>query len=122
MASANLRVAARVSSTSGAPAPITKNRSRVSNPKAAPPTQMRELLSASRRAGIAFDRAWATAWNQVRWPHDTEHRREWKELLDGDRLAWQAAYERKGEENRSLRALYSLLQQATEPTDERLIA
>ena len=99
-----------------------KSRSRVSNPKAAPPTQMRELLAASRRAGVNFDRAWSTAWTQVRWPHDTEHRRQWKELLEDDRSSWQQAYERNGTTNRSLQALYSLLQAVTEPADERLIA
>lgn len=98
-----------------------KNRSRVSNPKAAPPTQMRELLTASRRADIVFDRAWAVAWQQIRWPHATEHRIEWKELLELDRDEWQRAYERTGATNRSLMALAMLLS-LNEPEDERLIA
>lgn len=55
---------------------------------------MRAMLLASRDGGVEFDRAWTSAWDRIRWPHDTQHRVDWKEVLEGGRREWQAAYER----------------------------
>lgn len=74
-----------------------------------PPTQLRHMLMVSRRHGIVFEQAWEAAWVRVRWPHDTEHRRDFKKVLKEQRVDWAAAYERRGEVNRRLIALAMLL-------------
>ena len=88
--------------------------------KASPATQMREMLVQSRRYGVPFEKSWDSAFARVRWPHDTEHRQEWKALLEDQRAAWEIAFEKQGDESRPLRALYSLLTAAA--SDERLAA
>lgn len=89
--------------------------------KPSPATQMREMLSVSRRHGVPFEKAWRSAFQRVRWPHDTEHRQGWKDQLEEDRSDWQAAYEGDGEVNRPLIALYSLFC-AYVPEHERIAA
>lgn len=54
--------------------------------------QMRVMLAASKRAGVPFDRAWASAYERVRWPHDTGHRTEWKAVLIETQVVWERAY------------------------------
>lgn len=71
-----------------------------------PATQVRVLLARARLQALEFDRAWQYALGctpgdepvgtdgLVRWPHDTDHRREWKSVF-ADRLvvgAWGSAY------------------------------
>lgn len=90
--------------------------------KPSPATQMREMLVKSRRSGVGFERAWDSAYERIRWPHDTAHRNEWKDQLDYDRESWRVAYEREGAVNRPLLALYSLLCQYGEQQPERLAA
>ena len=57
-----------------------------------PPVQLRQYLAVPKRQGVAFDRAWAFAWQRVKWPHDTGDRRWWKALLDEQRPIWERAY------------------------------
>lgn len=64
---------------------------------------MRAMLLASRDGGVDFDRAWASAWDRIRWPHDTQHRVDWKEVLEEGRTEWRAAYDRTA----SLRRVYA---------------
>jgi hypothetical protein len=87
-----------------------------------PPQQMRSMLATSRRYGVAFGTAWASAWGRVRWPHDTDHRIQYKDVLIEQQGAWLAAYERSGTASPHLRALYAVLIAASEPEDERLVA
>lgn len=77
--------------------------------KPSPATQMREMLVRSRRSGVGFERAWESAFERIRWPHDTTHRNDWKDQLEADREQWRVAYEREGAVNKPLLALYSLL-------------
>jgi hypothetical protein len=51
---------------------------------------------------MSFDDAWARAMGaprraraEVTFPHATEHRRAWREVLSGQREAWRAAFERR---------------------------
>lgn len=83
-------------------------------PKASPATQMREMLARYRRVGVEFDRAWGIAWQHVRWPHDTEHRHEWKMRLAADVDEWREAYERRGQQRPALSAVYRLLSESSE--------
>ena len=82
---------------------------RAGRSKISPATQMRETLAVSRRHGVPFDMAWAHAYRDVSWPHDTEARRQYKEILEDQREVWRRAYENEGKPNRSLAALYTLL-------------
>jgi hypothetical protein len=74
-----------------------------------PPHQLRVMLAISRRHGIVFDDAWEKAWIRVRWPHDTEHRRDYKKILLEQLDVWRSAYARMGAVNERLNAVYSLL-------------
>lgn len=56
---------------------------------------MREFLVDARRRGIVFEIAWAEGFRQVKWPYDTQHRREWKAVLEEGRTIWMACYERR---------------------------
>lgn len=67
------------------------------------------MLSYSQRHDVPFDKAWESAFARVRWPHDTEHRQGWKELLIEQREDWRRAYQREGKPNKSLLALLALL-------------
>lgn len=58
-----------------------------------PDQQIRVMLAASKKAGVPFDRAWASAYSRVSWPHDTTHRREWKDTLECAMTVWRSAYE-----------------------------
>lgn len=58
-----------------------------------PAEQLAHLLSGPKRSGVPFDRAWTYALDWVRWPHDKEHRAEWKEAVAWAKPVWQAAYE-----------------------------
>lgn len=67
-----------------------------------PAIQARVLLGRARHLGFDFERAWLFALGtapsfsdgRVRWPHDTDHRREWKAVfaMRDTREAWRAAY------------------------------
>jgi hypothetical protein len=67
------------------------------------------MLSISRSHGIIFEQAWDSAWVRVRWPHDTEHRKDFKKVLEELRAYWEDAYELRGVRNRHLEALAALL-------------
>lgn len=71
-----------------------------------PAVQVRVLLVRARLQGLEFDRAWQYALGTppsgrpnsrqglVRWPHDTNHRQEWKGVFEdrGTVASWEAAY------------------------------
>lgn len=57
-----------------------------------PAVQMRVLLTGARARGMDFERAYAWAFERVKWPHDTKHRQDWKVVLEGE--ATVAAYRR----------------------------
>lgn len=76
-----------------------------------PAVQVRVLLERAREQGFTFERAWVWALGtpytrddgrldftggRVRWPHDTSHRVEWKEVLGGEESirVWRACFER----------------------------
>jgi hypothetical protein len=69
-----------------------------------PAVQMSTLMRACKKRGWEFEVAWRWSFERIKWPHDTGHRRGWKEILGEQpfdespepckqRLAWQAAYE-----------------------------
>lgn len=58
-----------------------------------PVVQMRTQLASCRRAGLSFDVAWARSIRAVKWPYDTEQRREWRYALRAARAEFKAAYE-----------------------------
>ena len=59
-----------------------------------PAVQLRVALKRSRANGRDFDSAWTFAMSNIRWPHDTTHRREWKAILEAPETveAWRLAY------------------------------
>lgn len=59
-----------------------------------PAEQLRHHLANARTASVTFERAWEMSFNRVIWNHDTGHRRQWKEVLEGDMDQWRADYER----------------------------
>lgn len=92
-----------------------------SSAKLAPATQMRQMLVVSKRQGVSFERAWRSAHAHVRWPHDTVHRQQWKDQLDGTREHWRRAYENEGKPNGPLAAVAVLLSMV-EPDEPPLAA
>lgn len=64
------------------------------NGPVSPAVQLRIKLRRARECGATFEDAWEAAYENIRWPHDTTHRREWKAILgDPDaREVWKAAY------------------------------
>jgi hypothetical protein len=66
----------------------------------APSVQTRAGLQRARMEGLTFEEAWQRvvgrygAPGEVRFPHKTELRREWREILDATRTEWAAAYDR----------------------------
>lgn len=58
-----------------------------------PAEQVRRDLQTFRCAGLSFEKAWDHAYQRVKWPHDTEARREWKAVIAAHRHVWAAAYE-----------------------------
>jgi hypothetical protein len=76
-----------------------------------PAVQFRKLLEYGRERDWPFETAWRWAYERVRWPHDTTHRREWKKVLGESpddprktpvqqREAWRSAYERRSQSPR----------------------
>lgn len=61
--------------------------------KICPAVQMREFLLLLREQGAEFDEAWRVAFERVKWPHDTVHRREWKAILEQSRETWERAFD-----------------------------
>lgn len=59
-----------------------------------PPEQLRAALTVLRAEGLPFGEAWALALRAVVWPHDTVHRRQWREALAETRGEWEACYGR----------------------------
>ena len=70
-----------------------------------PAIQMRKLLVFGREHGWEFELAWRWSYERVKFPHDTTHRREWKQVLGErhddaraiptlQRDAWHSAYDR----------------------------
>jgi hypothetical protein len=57
-----------------------------------PPAQLRVALAYLRCEGYLFDDAWPLALKRVVWPHDTTHRRQWREALRATRPEWEACY------------------------------
>ena len=71
-----------------------------------PAVQVRILLCRARVQGFDFERAWAFALGcepgdepegsegRVRWPHDTQHRQDWKSVFQDPETVetWEAAY------------------------------
>src|SRR4051812_19193343 len=81
-------------------------------PPESPPVQLRGLLAECREDGLDFESAWelctgrmvplpdgtrGLVGGQLRWPHDTTHRKEWKDILasPASRCVWRAAYYRE---------------------------
>jgi hypothetical protein len=75
------------------------------------PTQLRSLLAYGRQCGWSFEWAWRWSFEAIRWPHCTEERRQWKQILgecydDESRLPaqqremWHRAYDRMEYGNR----------------------
>ena len=60
--------------------------------RASPAEQVGFWLARSRRHGVPFDSAWAGALRNVRWPHDKDHRDEWKDVIAWSRHTYEAAY------------------------------
>lgn len=76
-----------------------------------PAVQFRRLLVYGRERGWSFETSWRWAYERVRWPHDTTHRKEWKGILGEShddpranpvkqREAWQSAYEGASQSDR----------------------
>lgn len=57
-----------------------------------PAEQLRDRLAMAKRAHLPFDVAWERAWRRVKWPHDTEHRRQYKCALGATRGVWESSY------------------------------
>lgn len=57
-----------------------------------PAEQLAILLVGPKRNGVPFERAWSYARDWVRWPHDKDHRFDWKEAIEWSRPAFEAAY------------------------------
>lgn len=88
-----------------------------------PAVQLRQLLEQYRNYGREFDVAWAMALEpgRIRWPHDTQHRREWKMVLGVEdeygnpitdsaiKEIWRAAYYRQPMARRQERSLSRLI-------------
>lgn len=70
-----------------------------------PALQLRVLLEDARLRGTTFEEAWAWALGdapeyrngRVRWPHDTNHRCEWKDIFDdlSTQDVWRGCYEQE---------------------------
>lgn len=69
-----------------------------------PAVQMRKLLAFGKARGWEFDTAWRWSFERIKFPHDTAHRRGWKEILgegptdprplpSRQRESWRRAYE-----------------------------
>jgi hypothetical protein len=56
--------------------------------KASPAVQLRCLLQQARLTGLTFEEAWEPCLRSVSWPHDTQHRHEWKAILGDGKAAW----------------------------------
>ena len=54
--------------------------------------QLRASLEVLKLTGCAFEDAWELAWREVIWPHDTDHRRQWKAALKETRPEWGSCY------------------------------
>ena len=54
--------------------------------------QLRVSLETLRSGGLNFEDAWELAWRQIIWPHDTIHRRQWKDTLRDTQPEWSACY------------------------------
>ncbi len=54
-----------------------------------PPTQLVAILAMYRERGFSFELAWNSAMDEVRLPWDA---RPWREVLNGERIAFEAAY------------------------------
>jgi len=59
-----------------------------------PPITVRQRLICARRLPVPpdFDTAWDQALRGNIWPHDTDERRAWKEVLASTRWAFERAY------------------------------
>lgn len=53
---------------------------------------MRLELSQCKLLDATFEEAWELTWRRIVWPHDTDHRRQWKEALRSTREEWRACY------------------------------
>lgn len=54
---------------------------------------MRLELGRYKQLDASFDEAWNLAWRRIIWPHDTDHRRQWKEALRSTYGEWRACFE-----------------------------
>ena len=61
--------------------------------KRPPAVQMRMMLRIAKVNAVPFERAWAKAWENIAWPHPTEHRQEWKYVLSIMREVFHDGYE-----------------------------
>jgi hypothetical protein len=57
-----------------------------------PPEQLRVELEDMKRIGLTFGHAWRIAKQRVIWPHDKVSRREWKQVIEGQRAEWENCY------------------------------
>lgn len=58
-----------------------------------PAEQMLVHLRRMRKNGWEFEKAWDRAFSLVKWPHATDQRRDWKEVLVVTKADWRSAYE-----------------------------
>lgn len=61
----------------------------------APPVQVRQQLVEMRLMGMTFDEAWPLALKAVKWPYDTNHRRQWRAALASAEGEFRACYEQR---------------------------
>jgi hypothetical protein len=66
-----------------------------------PAVQTRIGLKRAREEGLSFEEAWDRVVGRfklrgsVKFPHATEYRREWREILESTKPEWRCAYERR---------------------------
>jgi hypothetical protein len=57
-----------------------------------PPVQVRRYLTVCLRQGVPFDQAWKFAEGRTIYPHDRNHREQYKAVLAETRWAFELAY------------------------------
>ena len=63
-------------------------------PRNEPPhVQVRVALIRLRTLGVEFDDAWEVAFGAIKWPYDTNQKRQWRTALADAREEFYAAYE-----------------------------
>jgi len=65
-----------------------------------PSEQLSADLERMRLAGVPWPRAWEVAFDRIKWPHDTAHRRQWKAVLLGQQDDYEESYYRERRRSR----------------------